>query len=102
MEQKLLTGIFNRLGDIRGDIREIKKEQLNTTKNIFTLPEAANFTGFMKARLYKATRKNELPYYKSHGRVFFKRIDLENWMLQNRVDSESEGQTSALNSIINK
>jgi len=98
MEHSTLTGIFNRLGDIRSELKEIRIQTNDSI--VLTLPEAAQVTGLSKARFYRATREKELPYYKNHGRVYFKREDVENWMLQNRVNPSDEIIANAANSLI--
>ena len=71
-------------------------------KKVLSMSDAEAYTGLGKSRLYQATREKELPYYKNHGRVYFKREDLEAWMTQNRVSSTEEIETKALNHVISK
>jgi excisionase family DNA binding protein len=67
-----------------------KKAQVQH-KNILTIAEAAEFMGLSMSYMYKLTHWNKIPYYKPSGKViYFKRSDLEEWMLQNRSTTQGE------------
>jgi excisionase family DNA binding protein len=67
-----------------------KKAQVHH-KNILTLVEAAEFLGLSVSYMYKLTHWNKLPYYKPSGKLlYFKRQELEEWMLQNKSTSQAE------------
>lgn len=61
------------------------------TKNVLTLEEALEYTGYSRSYLYKLTAARKIPYYKPNGkRLFFNREELERWLQQNRIATESE------------
>lgn len=83
-EQDNLKDIYEKLDNIE-TIVSINK------KDILTPDETAKFLGVAKTTLYTMTSKRLIPYYKpSYKMVYFKKKEIENWMLQNRVDTRDE------------
>lgn len=61
------------------------------TKEILTLDEAAIYMGISKSYLYKLTNKKEIPYSRPSGKMcYFKRTELEAWLLSNPIASLQE------------
>jgi excisionase family DNA binding protein len=83
---------------IETEIQEIKNfisQQQIAQKNILTLNEAATFTGLSKSYLYKKTSCRQIPFYKLEGKlIYFKKIELEEWLLSNRVSPVNELEIS--------
>ncbi len=74
-----------------------KKAQVHH-KHILSISEAAEFLGLSMSYMYKLTHWNKLPYYKPSGKIiYFKKTDLEEWMLQNRSKTQVE-----IESIVNE
>jgi excisionase family DNA binding protein len=72
-------------------------------KDILGSVEAANFLGISIDALYKLTSKREMPYHKPSGKImYFKKTDLENWMLKNRLNSVSEDKSISIAFVVNK
>lgn len=70
-------------------------------KPILTFKEACRYTGLSKSWLYKKTRNGEVAHYKPDGkRIYFKRSELENWLLRNKVSSREEISRKAQNLAI--
>jgi excisionase family DNA binding protein len=64
---------------------EQSTEQVNQSKTILSFREAAIYLALSKSTLYKMTSKKTIPHYCPGGKlIYFRRIDLENFMLQNR------------------
>ena len=56
-----------------------------------TLKEAANYLSVSESTLYKMTSARTITFYKpNNGKIYFKRVDLNNWMLQNEVKSVTQ------------
>lgn len=56
-------------------------------KNILNLKEAAQFTGYSKSHLYKLTHYRKIDHYKPNGKnIFFKKEDLENFLLKGKKE----------------
>lgn len=60
-------------------------------KEILTIEEAAEFLSVSKSYLYKQTSAQAIPDYKPTGkRCYFKRSELEEWILAGRIYTKSE------------
>ena len=87
---------------IKMEIKEFQ-EQLNrieatslSQKSVFTFDEACRFTGLSRSKMYKHTSLNTVPFSKPFGKlVYFDRIELEKWMLQNPICTSNEIGTQA-------
>lgn len=78
---------------------ELPKEvtdQLYFLKPILTFEEGCQYTGLSKSWMYKLTSTGKIPFYKPEGRkIYFKKSDLEDWMLRNRQSSNAEIERKA-------
>jgi excisionase family DNA binding protein len=76
-----------------------KLENLSTfNKAILSFEEALLYLSVSRSYLYKLTFKNKITFYKPTGKlIFFKKEDLDAWLLQNRKASEAEIQLQAEN-----
>lgn len=73
------------------EIEALLRKQYALNKEILTLEEAADFLSLSKSAIYKLTSKKEIPYYTPGGKkIFFKRIELENWVLTSKSVSVGE------------
>ena len=56
-----------------------------------TVAEACTYLDISKSSLYKYMHKRLIPYYKPNNKkAYFKPEDLDNWVFNNRVNSEIE------------
>ena len=63
-------------------------------KPVLTFAEAAKFTGLSQSYLYKLTSAGKIPHYKPSGKLlFFKKEELQNWLLSNRQGNKSKNET---------
>lgn len=80
--------------EISKKLDEIKKlilKQNIERKEILDSVGASELLGIAPTSIYKMTSNCELPYYKPNGKkIYFKRTELEEWMLQNRCMSMEE------------
>jgi len=77
-----------------------KLEEMNSNlfllKPVLTFDEACKYCGISKSKMYKHTSSNNIPYYKPEGKlIFFKKEELEGWLLRNRHSSFDEMQRNA-------
>lgn len=90
----------------RDELRELIKEAVRdelaivksaaSTEMIMGSDDAAHYLGISKSTLYKFTSDNVVPYYKPTGkRIYFKKSELEEWMLNNRSMSRDEIEQKA-------
>lgn len=72
-------------------IPEYIEEQLYFMKPILTFEEACKYTGLSKSYMYKHTHLGSITFYKPTGKkLYFKRTDLDDFMLRNRQASNEE------------
>jgi len=93
-----IHGFLERFANIDEFVSFIEDVQnkLFYLKEALTTQEAAQYLGMKVSTLYKKTMNNELPFYAPCGkRLYFKRTELEKWMLQNRHASNEEMQAEA-------
>ncbi|WP_375605639.1 helix-turn-helix transcriptional regulator [Flavobacterium davisii] len=73
------------------EIEALLRKQYALSKEILTLEEAADFLSLSKSAIYKLTSKKEIPFYNPGGKkIFFKRTELENWVLSSKSYSVEE------------
>lgn len=66
------------------------------TKEVLTLDECSIFTGYSKNHLYRLTSQRAIPFYKPMGgTIYFRKSEIENWLLQNRKATEMEINSKA-------
>lgn len=72
-------------------------------KEVLNFNEACEYLELSQSHLYKMTSTAAIPYYKPNGKkVYFKRIELEAWLLRNRTTSQDEIETMATDFLIKK
>lgn len=69
---------------------------INLNKEIFNFKEACEFLDYSRSYLYKQTHLRKIPHFKPNGKkLYFKKVDLESYLLRNRVRTDSEIQQQA-------
>jgi predicted DNA-binding transcriptional regulator AlpA len=75
------------------ELRELKQiiaESLLCSKVILNLDEASKYLGISRSTLYKINLTCGIPFSKPANKlIYYKRVDLETWMLQNSTNSIS-------------
>lgn len=67
----------------------LQRIQLISQKEILSFKEALVYLDVSKSFLYKITSKRAIEFTKPNGgKIYFKKKDLDNWMLQNVSKSE--------------
>lgn len=70
---------------------DVIENLLRSQKAVFNFDEVSKFTGLSKSHLYKLTSKGKIPHYKPNGKyIFFDRLEIERWLLSNRVKTVDE------------
>ena len=59
-------------------------------KNIISISEACQLTGFSKMAIYMKVHRREIPHYKRGKTLVFKRDELESWMTEYRIATTEE------------
>lgn len=65
------------------------------SKTVLDLSEAAVFTGYSESHLYNLTSKRQIPHYKKNRKLYFKKQELEEWMLEREVKTDKEIRSKA-------
>lgn len=73
----------------------IERLSLIAAKPVLLVEEAAIFTGFSVQHLYRLTSSKQIPHYKKDRKLYFKKSELEEWMLEHRVQTNEEIERQA-------
>lgn len=88
---------------IKQVLNEILENLKQKDKSIYTFQEGCNYCGVSASFMYKQTSKGKIKFYKPEGKIiFFKRIDLDTWMLRNPQSTIEEQQEIANKYSFNK
>lgn len=75
----------------------IERLTLISAKAVLDIDEASLFTGFSKGHLYRLTSERQIPHYKKSRKLYFKKSELEAWLLEDKVltaeDIDSQAAT---------
>lgn len=81
-------------------IERILREQSACNKHVLDVDEACSYMKVSRSFLYKMTHERKIACYCPSGKkLYFKREDLDEWMLQNRQKPEFEIEQDALSII---
>jgi excisionase family DNA binding protein len=74
---------------------------LLSQKTVLNFDEASEYTGLSKSHLYKLTSTGGVPCYKPTGkRIYFNKIELDEWLMRHKKQSSEELDTQAENYIL--
>ena len=69
----------------------LEEKQREKGEEILSLNEAAKYLSASKSFVYKMTSQKLIPHYIPGGKkIYFKKSDLEDWLLKNRIPPSSE------------
>jgi hypothetical protein len=83
--------------------RDINGDKLSTIlqKRIFRVNDFAAYAGVQEKQVRIWMKERVLPYFKPSGKIaYFKREDVDTFLLSNKVMSESEIETAAANYMV--
>lgn len=86
------------LGDAAELHRRIKslEESRYTNKDVLTFEETCDYIGVSGSLLYKLTAAKAIPHYKPRGKmVYFKKLELNEWLLHNQVITVEQAKLEA-------
>ncbi len=80
------------LKNLNSRMDRIEKAALLGAKTVLTTEDVSLLTGLSKRSIYTLISNGEIPHYKPEGRgkVYFKKNEIEDWLLQNRQKSNAE------------
>jgi len=71
-----------------------------TTKEVLTFKEACFYTGMKESYMYKLTSSGKIKHSKPQGgKIYFSRVELEKWLLQNPVKTTDQTKMEAANRV---
>jgi prophage regulatory protein len=71
---------------------------VSSVKQILTVEDLINYTGFSRSYIYKLVHKNIIPYSKPNGKtLFFQKKEIDTFLLQNKSASVSQLEQKAYN-----
>lgn len=87
-------------------ISEVLDEIMNNyyvLKSVLSFDEACRYCTISKSKMYKHTSSNNIPFYKPEGKlIFFKKDELDGWLLRNRQSTTEEMEREATKYSLNK
>jgi len=83
------------------DILSSIESLLRTQKTTFNLDDLCSYTGLSKSAVYKLTQRRLIPYSKPNSKIiFFKKDDVDAYLLSNPIDTQEEVEKIATNHIL--
>ena len=83
-------------------LARIERLILIQSKEALTVSEVSLMLGLSESRVRHLTSEKELPYYKKGKNTYFKKSEIEKWMLSERVPTNSEIRSQATTHCIIK
>lgn len=71
-------------------LARIERLILMSTKNALNTKEVALMLDISESRVRHLVNEKSLPYYKQGNKTYFKKQDIEDWMLHTRFESKAE------------
>ena len=85
------------------EIQQLLSKQNLLQKEILNLQNACDYLNVSASYLYKLTCTNQVPHYVPTGKkIYFKRQELDDWLLRNRQGSFYEIEQQAADYLIKK
>jgi excisionase family DNA binding protein len=83
------------------NIELILLQQNLLQKDVLNLTEAHAYLDISASHLYKLTSQKLIPHFCPQGKkLYFRREELDQWLLRNRQDSTDEIETKAANYLL--
>ena len=76
-------------------LERLERLIISGTKEVLTTEELSLFSGLSLSRIYALVNERQIPHYKHNRRIYFKKSEIEEWMLQNRVPTQAEVNSQA-------
>jgi excisionase family DNA binding protein len=71
-------------------------------KEVLNVKEVALLLGVSESRIYHLVSSRDIPHYKQGKLVYFKKKEIEEWQLQDRIPTNSEIDSKAATYIATK
>jgi excisionase family DNA binding protein len=85
------------------DLHNLVENQGINAKEVLNMVEASKYLELSVSHLYKLTSTGLIPHYKPNGKkLYFKRTELDAWLLRNRSVTKDEIEQEAANYLVRK
>lgn len=82
-------------------IETLIEQQGILRKDVLNFTEACQYLGLSQSHMYKLTSSKSIPHFCPQGkRLYFKRTELDEWLLRNRTDTQDEIDRQAADYLI--
>lgn len=72
-------------------------------KQVLNFADTARYLELSHSHLYKLTSAGKIPFYKPNGKkLYFNRVELDEWLLRNRNNTQDEIEQQAADYLIKK
>ena len=79
------------------------ESRLSVQKSVLNLKELSNYLGLSQSHIYKLTSEGKIPFYKPSGKnIYFDRVEIDKWILQNRKKTQNEIEGEAIDFLTTK
>ena len=83
------------------ELGKMIESQSLLSKDVLNLNEAASYLDVSQSHLYKLTSTKRIPHFCPNGKkLYFKRTELDEWLLSNRQTTSDEIEKMATNYIL--
>jgi len=83
------------------DLKSALNKVFTATKDTLDFEETVAYINQSRSYLYKLTSQGLIPHYKPNGKkIYFKRTELDEWVLRNKVFSADEMEQKAVNHLV--
>ena len=83
------------------DLKSALDKVFTATKDTLDFEETVAYINQSRSYLYKLTSQGLIPHYKPNGKkIYFKRTELDEWVLRNKVFSADEMEQKAVNHLV--
>jgi excisionase family DNA binding protein len=88
---------------IQTNVRQILSEKgLEPANDILSIEQACQYLKLAKQTIYGFTSKNEIPFLKKGKKLYFKKSELDKWLLEGRQKTHREIRADAIEFINNR
>ena len=78
------------LQDLSNQLGRVERLAAINAKAVLDLDDTVLFTGFSKGHLYRLTSERQIPHYKKNRKLYFRKSELEAWLLEEKVLTNAE------------
>ena len=96
--------ILHRLDSIEDLIKATMKNKVESSiaTEIFNLNQAAEYVNLSKSAVYKKNSGRSIPHFKRGKKLYFKRSELDDWLTELRIATNSDIEKQAVDYIWRK